>query len=295
MVKITLLYDESHEEPGFEEHYSELSRYLNVRGEKTEVLTTSPITKEMLNNFDIIIVSFPQRSFDEEEIRNIVEFVENGGGLFLAGEEFDFNHFKTNLNSISKRFNIEFNDDEVLDPKNKPLNSKDQIGDCYFTVKEFKDHPITKGLEEFVVIFGGCSLKLNGESTVVLKGSEYSYSSEGYYNGGDFPPILSVSEYGNGKVVCLGDGSLLRDNFINEGNNKQLVLNILSWLSAVDEQVESSEEEEIMVKGIEELEHEYYKLDFMYNSDIISYEEYQIKMEEFGRQLDSLDLKMRPG
>jgi uncharacterized membrane protein len=294
VVKITLLYDESHEEPGFKKYYSELSSYLNEKGEKTEVLTTSPITKELLKNYDVLIVSFPQRSFDEEEIRNIVEFVENGGGLFLAGEEFDFNHFKTNLNSISKRFNIEFNDDEVLDPKNKPLNSKDQIGDCYFTVKEFKDHPITKGLEE-LVIFGGCSLKLNGESMVVLKGSEYSYSSEGYYNGGEFPPILSVLEYEKGKVVCLGDGSLLRDNFINEGNNKQLVLNILRWLSAVDEQVELSEDEEMMVKGIEELEHEYYKLDFMYTSDIISYEEYQIKMEEFGRQLNSLDNKRGPG
>jgi uncharacterized membrane protein len=293
VIKITLLYDESHEEPGFEKHCSELSRYLKDTGEKTEVLSTAPITKKSLKNYTVIIVSFPQRGFDEEEIKKILDFVENGGGLFLVGEEYDYNHFKINLNSISKKFNIIFNDDEVLDPKNKPLNSQDQIGDSYFTVRDFKDHPITKGVEESV-IYGGCSLKLNGESTVVLKGSEYSYSSEGYYNGGEFPPILSVSKHGKGKVVCLGDGSILRNNFINEGNNKQLVLNIISWLSTVDKQEESSEEEEIMVKGIEELEHEYYKLDFMYSSDIISYEEYQIKMEEFGQQLNSFDTKMRP-
>jgi uncharacterized membrane protein len=294
VVKIRLLYDESHEEPEFERYYSDLHKYLSETGGTLDVLSTPPLTKEALKNHEVLIVSFPQSGFDEEEIRNIVEFVENGGGLFLIGEEFDFNHFKINLNSISTEFNIKFNDDEVRDPKNKPLNSQVQVGDSYFTVRNFKDHTITKGLEEFV-IYGGCSLKPNGESTTILKGSEYSYSSEGYYNGGEFPPILSVLAHGKGKVVCLGDGSLLRDNFINEGNNKQLVLNIISWLSTMDEQAKSRKGKETMLKGIEQLENEYFKLDFMYNSDIISYEEYQIRLEEFGQQLNSLDLKMRPG
>ncbi len=290
VVEIPLLYDESHEEPEFERYYSILSRYLTGTGTRVDVLSALPITKEALNNHSTVIVSFPQKGFTEEEISSIVEFVQNGGGLFLVGEEYDYYHFKINLNSISTEFNIKFNDDEIRDSKNKPLASSSKLGESHFTIREFIDHPITRGLEEFV-FYGSCSLKVNGKSNVILKGSEYSYSSEGYYSGGQFPPVLSVLEFGKGKVVCLGDGSILRDTFINEGNNQPLVLNIINWLS---NEGDLPEDEKIR-KEIEDLERLYSRLDELYSLNIISSEEYERKIQEFGQELIVFEHKIKVG
>jgi uncharacterized membrane protein len=286
---MAILYDESHKEASFEKYYSDLYRHLTKIGETVEILKKGPITAEALNGYNVLVISFPQKKFQTEEINCIVDFVKKGGGIFLVGEEWNFNNFKNNLNSISKRFNITFNSDEILDPKNRVLDSPNRIGDYYFTLRNFSDHPVVEGLEEFV-IYGGCSLKLNGEANVIVKGSEYCYSSEGYYKAGEFPPVLATLQSGKGKVVCLGDGSLLRDSFINEGNNKELTLNIINWLSTVSEPEEMGEES--ILQGIEELEKKYCELDLKYSSNAISYEEYQKSIEEFGEELASLESKL---
>jgi uncharacterized membrane protein len=288
-IKLSILYDESHKDASFDGYYSDLSRFLGGKGERVDILRNPPITKSSLKNYEVFVISFPQESFQVKEINAIVEFVEKGGGLFLIGEEWNFNYFKNNLNAISTRFKVKFNDDEVLDPKNIVLDSNDRFGDNYFAIRELSDHQITRGLNE-VIFYGGCSLKLNGTSTVLVKGGEYSYSSEGYYKPGEFPPIVAIVNHGKGKVVCLGDGSILRDTFINEGNNKQLILNIIDWLSNINGE-EAESEEQILVR-IEELEQKYNELDLMYENKAITPEEYQKKVEEFAKELVRLESKI---
>jgi uncharacterized membrane protein len=289
-VDMAILYDESHKEASFEKYYSDLHRHLTKSGETVDIFKNGPITAEALNGYTVLVISFPQKKFQTAEINCIKDFVEKGGGIFLVGEEWNFNNFKDYLNSISKKFNITFNSDEILDPKNRVLDSPHRIGDYYFTLRTFSDHPIVEGLDEFV-IYGGCSLKLNGEGDIIVKGSEYCYSSEGYYKAGEFPPVLASIQSGKGKVVCLGDGSLLRDSFIQEGNNKQLTLNIISWLTTASEPEELGEEG--VLQGIEELEQRYNELDLKYSSNSISYEEYQKSIEEFGEELASLESKLK--
>ncbi len=257
-----------------------------------EILKKPPITKEALENHSVLIIAFPQKKFKEEEITAITDFVNEGGGLFLVGEEWDFNHFKGNLNSVAEKFKIFFNDDEILDPKNKLLDSSEHIGDYYFVLRPFTDHPITKNQHDFVS-HGGCSLKLQGECQSVLKGSEYAFSSEKYYDPGQFPPVLAVTGHGRGRVAALGDGSILRDIFINEANNKELVLNILEWLGEPHEDRQEEVREHSIVEDITILERKYAELNTLYSNHGISFEEYQKRLEEFGQELLVLESKMR--
>jgi uncharacterized membrane protein len=349
-----LFYDESHKEPSFDVHYSDLSKHLKNINREVEVLKTSPITADVLKKCGLLVISFPQKSFGKGEIDSIVEFVKGGGGLFLVGEEWDFNHFKKNLNSVSERFNISFNDDEILDPKNHIQKSSGKSGDYYFKVTSFEKHPVTEGVDG-IIIYGGCTLKIADESVesealdeeefqtepnvveeldvgadekeepakekkiekidvgthekeepvkrikvedkisgqslqVIVKGSEDSYSSGGYYEAGEFPPILSVTEYGKGRVVCIGDGSILRNSFINEGHNKQLALNIINWLSLRGSG--ASEEPEDVIGKIEELEQKYNELNLLYSSKKISNEEYLKKVEDFAKELEYFESKL---
>lgn len=280
---MTLLYDESHKEPRFEDYYSAFSRYLTNQGGRADVLGAAPITTEHLKGYDVLMISFPQEMFSDDEISAIMDFVAGGGGLFLVGEEGDFNHFKKNLNALSTRFGVTFNDDEVLDPT-------DRIGEYYSIIHTFEEHPITSGVEKFV-IYGGCSLKVEGNAKVLATGDDDSYSTEGYYKAGDYPPVLCALEHGSGRVVCVGDGSFFRNNFINEFNNKQLALNIVNWLSGGE--AETGAEKEDVMKEIEELEQKYDELNALYSEGKIDDDEYRRKAEEYGQRLDQLERKLK--
>jgi uncharacterized membrane protein len=280
---MAVLYDESHKEPKLEDYYSALSRYLTNAGDRIDVLNTAPITLESLKNYDVFMISFPQEKFNDDEIISIMNFIANGGGLFLVAEEGNFNNFKDNLNAVSKKFEITFNDDEVLDPT-------DKVGDYYSIIHTFEEHPISKGIEKFVV-YGGCSLKVEGGAKTIAMGDDDSYSTEGYYKAGDYPPVLCALEHQQGKVVCIGDGSFFRNNFINEFNNKQLALNIINWLSG--EAVETEGEKEDVLKEIEELEQKYDQLNDQYKVGKISEDEYRRTAEDYGQRLDQLERKLK--
>jgi uncharacterized membrane protein len=280
---MTILYDESHGEPNLEEYYSGFSRYMTSKGFRIDVLHDSKLLKERLDNFKVFMVSFPQEKFSNEDIKKIVNFVGEGGGLFLVGEEGDFGGFKSILNSISENFGITFNDDEVHDPT-------DSIAESYSIIHTMEEHPIIKGVSKFVV-YGGCSLNVSGQAKVVASGDDDTYSTKGYYKAGEYPPVLAVSEYLKGRVVCIGDGSLLRNRFINEYYNKQLGLNIIEWLVDTEtvQEPEKRYTREDILREIDELEKKYSSLREKYSKGEIDDDQYRKKIAEYGGKLEKLE------
>lgn len=280
---MTILYDESHGEPSLEEYYSSFSRYITSNGFRIDVLYDPKLLKDRLDKFKVFMISFPQEKFSSGGIKNIVNFVGEGGGLFLVGEEGNFGGFKSILNSISENFGITFNDDEVHDPT-------DSIAESYSIIHTLEEHPILKGVSKFVV-YGGCSLNVSGQAKAIASGDDDTYSTEGYYKAGDYPPVLAISEYLKGRVVCIGDGSLFRNRFINEYYNKQLGLNIIEWLAsakAVQEPEKRYAREEI-IREIDEIEKKYSGLREKYSKGEINDDQYRKKIAEYGGKLEKLE------
>jgi len=128
----------------------------------------------------------------------------------------------------------------------------------------------------------------------VATGDDDTVSTKGYYNAGDYPPVLAVSEFGEGRVVCIGDGSLFRNRFINEFYNKQLVLNIVDWLSkeSKDEVAKGHLTRQEIIEEIDKLESKYNQLRDDYSAGKFDDAEYRLKMGEYGKLAEELESKL---
>lgn len=75
-------------------------------------IVSDEITAEMLSNYDILILKTPAM-YTEKEVEAIVNFVENGGGLFVIGDHSNFSGTSTALNEIIRHFGMQLEFDSV--------------------------------------------------------------------------------------------------------------------------------------------------------------------------------------
>lgn len=237
--KITrILFDSAHSEMlGIkDEDFSELINLLKSLTLKIITNENKNLTNQQLQRVDILIIGNPiDDYFSNIEIKNINNFVRDGGRLLLISEYGGDYLQKTNLNDITgKNFGIYFQKNIV-----KQYNNNNQNCTSIISVQNFHKHQITKQLRE-LVIGGTCSLLLKKDSnpllylneswTEIYNGSNEQWSKE---NGNMKQIISACTEYGRGKVVAIGD----IDIFSNDSNtglncldNRKFVLNLISWL-----------------------------------------------------------------
>ncbi|MFX0036540.1 MAG: hypothetical protein ACFE9I_12990 [Candidatus Hermodarchaeota archaeon] len=239
MLKKTVLIDLTHNEmlnPNDEEfkEFTNLLKRLDVKIKKNE---NGQITKELLENIDLLIIGNPiDDFFSSLEIKNIVDYVRSGGGLLLLSEYGADYLQKTNLNDIAGKFGIFFEKNII-----KEANHTNQNCSSILHLQDFLKHQITKNLRE-VVIGGSCSLFLSKGVKPILKTNEHSVWSEIYNNTSQEWTkeeekqhiIGAYAEFGQGKIVVLGDIDIFTSNSqigINSLDNRKLIQNIINWLT----------------------------------------------------------------
>ncbi len=235
-----ILFDETHDEymiiNGFAKDfypegeswkslYDLLSKYYNI--EKN----TNQLSEELLQDYDILVLGFPREELQPREIRNIINFVEKGGGLLILHEHGEYTrYFPNNINKLSGHFGIIFNTDIISDKsQHYKIKNKEYLGGINEEtpkINNFLNHPILEGVKEFYII-RGCSIDVIPQS--LAKGIAFT----GYLSKPKYAPVIAISEYGKGHVVAIGDTNLFGDLNTNElslGNISQLTLNIFEWL-----------------------------------------------------------------
>ena len=241
MLRKTILFDLSHnemlniEEQEFSNLYN-LLQSLNLKIKKNE---NRNLTKKVLDNVDILVIGNPiDDYFSNIEIKEIVDFVRNGGSILLISEYGADYLQKTNLNDISgMHFGIHFE-------KNLIKSSADDDENSSSIVKIYNsfNHEITNGLRE-IVIGGSCSLFLDKEAESLLKVVKKNVWTE-TFNGSaskwikeqvqeQEQIIAACTEFGQGKIVAFGDIDIFCNgtNFgINSFDNLKLIENIINWL-----------------------------------------------------------------
>jgi len=236
--KKTVLFDLTHNEmlniddEEFKE-FIDLLKRLDLKIKKNE---NGHITKEILENIDLLILGNPiDDFFSSLEIKHIVDHVRNGGGLLLLSEYGADYLQKTNINDISGKFGIFFEKNII-----KEMNSNNQNCTSILHIQDFSKHQITKNLRE-VIIGGACSLFLNKDVQTLMQSNDKSVWSEVYDNLSEEwtkeeekkQIIAAYTEYGQGKVVAIGDIDIFTTNSrigINSLDNRKLIQNIISWL-----------------------------------------------------------------
>ena len=238
MLKKSVLIDLTHNEmlniddEEFKEFLNLLKR-LDLKVKKNE---NGRITKEILENIDLLIIGNPiDDFFSSLEIKLIVDHVRSGGGLLLLSEYGADSLQKTNLNDIAGKFGIIFEKNLI-----KEMNDNNQNCTSILHIQDFFKNQITKNIRE-MIIGGSCSLFLNKEVKPLLQTNETSVWSEIYNNTSEKwtkdnekqQIIAAYTDFGQGKVVAIGDIDIFTSNSrigLNSYDNRKFIQNTINWV-----------------------------------------------------------------
>ena len=238
MLKKSVLIDLTHNEmlniddEEFKEFLNLLKR-LDLKVKKNE---HERITKEILENIDLLIIGNPiDDFFSSLEIKYIVDHVRSGGGLLLLSEYGSDSLQKTNLNDIAGKFGIFFEKNLI-----KEMNDNNQNCTSILHIQDFFKNQITKNIRE-MIIGGSCSLFLDKEVKPLLQTNENSVWSEVYNNTSEKwtkdnerqQIIAAYTEFGQGKVVAIGDIDIFTSSSrigLNSYDNRKFIQNIINWI-----------------------------------------------------------------
>jgi hypothetical protein len=225
------------------------------------VVNRKPFTKESLKTFKVLVIAnalgaedmdddgADQPAFTEEESDAVRDWVRSGGSLLFIA---DHAPFGAAAESLAKRFNVTMSKGFVFDPDHSQPNAPSSL----IFSRENKlllDHPITQGRDETeridrVQTFTGQALKGAEGAMPFLKlaetakdapnrTAEQSVSVAGQSQG-------MAIKFGKGRVVMLGEAAMLSAQVSGPQNqpmgmnvpgsdNKQLLLNIMHWLTGL--------------------------------------------------------------
>jgi Arc/MetJ-type ribon-helix-helix transcriptional regulator len=222
--------------------FSEFTQFLFSSGYSVAKIALGMKSLTDLKKYKAIIISTPKNvSLKPNEIKNLKEYVKNGGSLLITSSSGGDHTNKTNLNELTRNFGFEFVPDEINDSVNFLNLQKRPL------LSNFIPHMITEQLEK-IVFSSSCSMqtldfledKKNIKIYELLLSGLNSWHK--FYDGKDWVeddspkiPLLVAVEYYSGRVVAFGNNSifssLTREYGFNAFDNDILIANILSWLT----------------------------------------------------------------
>jgi len=244
-----LLFDDSHGEnldleegPG--SSLSKLTRALRGAGHTVNLIhREQDFCAATLQGADILVIAFPSKRFSDRDVGAILSFVENGGGLLLTGEWGNLHGCADILNTVSQSFKVVFNKDRITDQRNVHEEEVRVMGQhvgmrkepTYAMIRRFSPHPITKEIKE-VGHISGCSLSAPKHSVLAWSDEQSFADLDG---DGELDPDELVGSFATavtpelkrGRVVCIGDTSILSDRYFDQADNRPFLLNIVHWLA----------------------------------------------------------------
>ena len=221
---------------------STFANLLQELGYAVDALTAKPITSYALNEVDLLIILNPEYTpiYTTSEIKAIHSFVENGGGLFLAGTGWRGSESPSGgPESIARAFGLSFKDNgQLCDPTDHRGSLTHVI-----QIKTMRDHRITKNVSGY---YGQGTYLDEVDQAFVLAESDPDswFDRYGSYDWGDKErqtseengpfPVLAAMGYGTGRIVISGSTSLVMNSWIDDLDAERLALNIVEWLAYGD-------------------------------------------------------------
>ncbi len=182
-------------------HYDTWRNTLVSRGYTLDKLYPSVmgnLTTNNLSPYDMLFICLPYINFTSSEVTAVTQWVQNGGGVVAIGEHGGFGDENSNVNYLYSNFDLE-------------LTVTGTNGATYFV-----EHPTTEDCSAITAISPG---------TIVYSGDAYpiwGYDASEIYVAGQ--------EYGNGRVLLMGDVGPFRDADIGSLSNSQYAINVANWL-----------------------------------------------------------------
>ena len=181
-----VLFDEAHCALGSSTftpgNASLFSWILEEHGYDTDMNFDQQLDSGILTGVDILVLVFPMVALTAGEVTAVTNFVQTGGGLLLVGTDQNptWSYSSINLNPLSQTFGVTF--------------STSTDDSWIATITEMITHHVTQDVSS---THSNVDYKLRG-TTLILESPATSVVD---YEGDS---VAAVSEYGSGKVVCVG-------------------------------------------------------------------------------------------
>lgn len=217
--------------------YAKLRALAEDAGYEVFAHKEGSLSKAVLSEVDVLIlphaatadwehtVGYGSPVLAQEEISAIQEFVSNGGGLLVLGEN-EQAKYGNNFNELISRYGVKLSNETVQDPARnfkevaswpKPEFPTLLLSDFRFMVHE-------------VVLYRTGTLELASDfaGEVFLRTSESALPAQA--------AVAAAIRDGNGQVVVIADSDIFGDDSINDLDNAKLLLNVLGFLALGSQQ-----------------------------------------------------------
>jgi len=195
------------------------------------------IRKEDLEGADLVIIRDPGPGrpvppYDESEVKDLVEFVHNGGALVLIGacrapERGQRGPPPGNpFNVILMPFGIQVRGDSLSVSDKAPNDQARDVFVCY----PAQQHPITRGIKKLVFRGRTPSLSLKDPRWGLARASRFV----GSHLAGPSPWVAAAAQFGRGRVVVFASMPELfvsdyKGSPLYENHGEKMLLNALTW------------------------------------------------------------------
>lgn len=212
--------------------YVELKKTAEESGFELAINSQDKFTAELLREFDLVIlphaaseqwehtVGYGSPVLDSSEIAALTDFVSEGGGLLVLGET-EQDKYGNNFNDLIANFGLRLTNQTIQDPKHnfKDVPTWPRVEFPTLLLSDFRF------LVESVCLYRSGTLELQPDFSgeVFLRSSETALPPSA--------PLAAALNHGTGRVVVLADSDVFGDDSIADLSNRQLLINILRWLT----------------------------------------------------------------
>lgn len=231
--------------------FSELATRLASKGYTIENLNLTEVSS-IPQNTDVLVIASPQIALLPGEVDLLKNYIERGGNLLWFA---DPGTIISPIDRLADALAIEFLPGIIVDP-NSQLLGLNRVD--FALVAEYPRHPITQNVDSLSLYPETQAIEYHGDETqwqplTFLVSGESSWNETGelkgeILNGDNADEIngpltigltLSTSiENDSGsseqRVAVIGDADFLSNNYLGNGANLELGLNLFNWLSHDD-------------------------------------------------------------
>jgi hypothetical protein len=206
---------------------------------------TKPLTRDTLAGCDVLILKVPTYRYADNEIRDIVEWVRGGGGLYMIGEHSNYVGSAVALNSIARYFDIRVHEDCIfnLTDAEKPEKERKPYSEVWHR-PEMLYHPVVAN-NPWLRFEVSCSVSSDspGTAAAMLKGGLYrlyaDYYIQNYYpfpkvkSSMQFGPFMQMAarDFGRGRVVVFTDSTTISNFAAFYPGFAERDLSVINWLN----------------------------------------------------------------
>ena len=195
-----------------------------------------------LSKYDIFVVDEPNIRFSAAERDAIVNFVKNGGGLYMISDHMTSDRNNDGWDSPMIWRDITNNNTVQKNPFGITIDSNDISGTFSYKITAASDSLLhgPMGAPTQVKWSSGATMTIDKTANPTVKGVFFNTSS----TSGSTGVLCAYSRYGKGKVVAMSDSSPFEDGTGNpsttlyngytgdvSGQHRLLIMNATIWLA----------------------------------------------------------------